>query len=87
MNSKERKEMNVFPKQIDEAIIERFGAEVRPRSYFDFFDTGDYKTEFKAKGVLKYKIDEFIAGYIAGNVELRERMDRVNIKIKTTHEG
>jgi hypothetical protein len=73
MNNNERKEISYFPKALDEAINQRFGSETEAVTWYNFFaDT--YVTDFLAEGAKRDDINEFIAGYIAGNKELGERL-------------
>ena len=74
MKKNERREMTYFPKQLDNAVNERFGLEVNCKSELDFFGSMGYRTTFIAESPLREQIDNFIAGYIAGNIELRERI-------------
>lgn len=81
MNKKEKKEIESFPMALDEAIIKKFGKEVKAETYYDLFGSMTYKTKFKATGELRKRIKDFIEGYIQGNLELRERMlnqDKLN---------
>lgn len=73
MNRNERRESSYFPKAIDKAIKERFGEDTEATTELNFLD-GNYVTYFKAEGQKKLDIETFIAGYLAGNMELRERL-------------
>lgn len=74
MTKKEFKELTYFPKELDNAIIEKFGKEVQPYTIFDLFGDINYKTIFEAEGELKQRIEDFIDGYMKGNLELSARM-------------
>lgn len=75
MNRNETKQLSYFPKAIDQAIIDKFGAELEPESTYDMFGTGTYVTHFKTEDpVLREKVEIFIEAYIAGNQELAERL-------------
>jgi len=77
MNTKEKKELGYFPTEIDKAIVARFGAITKPKTEYDFFGEMAYKTTFNANGALRTRIEDFIAGFIAGNLELRGRLEKV----------
>ena len=73
MNAKERRELGYFPKAIDQAIKDRFG--IQSKTSFDLFGSMGYTTWFEADDpVLKQRVEDFIAGYIAGNKELATRL-------------
>jgi hypothetical protein len=77
MNKTEREELNAFPYELDNAIIEKFGADTCPESTYSLF-TDKHITVFEAKGALRKRIQDFIDGYIQGNIELRRRLDLLN---------
>lgn len=80
MNKAEAQILTQFPEAMDAAVNEKFGAEVECKSTFNFFGSMSYTSTFKARGKKKTEIEAYIAGYIAGNLELRNRLQNVGKK-------
>lgn len=74
MNKQELREIYYFPNKLDAEVNERFGAETECQTILNIFGDMGHKTVFRAKGQKKKDIETFIAGYMAGNLELRERI-------------
>lgn len=72
MKKSELREIVTFPKALDEAVRDKFGVECS--SYFDLLGTGNYVTRHSAKGAKAKEINAFISGFIAGNIELANRL-------------
>lgn len=73
MNKKETRILKEFPSALDEAVTKKFG--VKCESKFDFFGDMNYKTYYEGKGQKKKEIQAFIDGWVAGNVELANRLN------------
>ena len=80
MNTKERKELGYFPAGLDAAVNKKFGAKVECETSYSIIDMR-HITNFKTKDpVLKDKINLYIEAFLAGTMELRERLEHANDK-------
>lgn len=76
MNAQEKKQLGYLTAaKLDQALTERFGEAIEAKTSYSFL-TFTYLTHYKAEGVLKERIEEFIAGWQAGVLELAERLRR-----------
>ena len=74
MNAQDRQIVNEFPYHLDKAVNDKFGAKTKCNSIFDIFGSMEMVTSFNGKGKKKKEIELYISGYMAGNVELRNRL-------------
>lgn len=73
MNKKEQSEIMNFPQALDAAVKEKFGIECQ--TSFDLLGSMKHTTYFETDDeVLKVNVNNFVEGWIAGNLELRERL-------------
>lgn len=78
MNKKQKKELicllNDFPKEVDQAVIDKFGKSTKCKTDFSLIHLS-YKTTFKAIGEKTKRIDDFLAGYMKGHADLAEKIE------------
>ena len=74
MNKKDIKKLSEFPKELDRLVKNEFGQETECESYLDYLGSMIYSTTFKAEGAKRKEIEAFIKGFLAENMELKERL-------------
>lgn len=74
MNHKESKILTDFPDGLDAAVNEKF-PDAESKTHLNIISM-QFVTAFAGKGERKKQIQAFIDGFIAGNLELRERLTK-----------
>jgi hypothetical protein len=77
MNKKENKIINEFPYSLDKFIKEKYGEETECESFCAILGDMNHHTNFKDNGHNKAEIEAYIEGFIAGNVELRNKLNNI----------